>query len=211
MKYTAVIILLILCISSQGQVSIQSSFSGTYIGRNQSLTIHYALNKFELYGGIKYNINKGLQSTDGSFLNKSAHAVTSGEHLGGVLGLNYSFLQLKNMNFFCFFESRESYMHVQHEFESAVVVNSQNGGEELAFTKRIENIGPFWIIDNNIGVGYKVNVFDNLYLNSRIGTGILLYKSNDSNYSTLFNKLDWNFSYMLSFGVGYTFNKSSNK
>lgn len=78
---------------------------------------------------------------------------------------------------------------------------------DYIYEKHVNHIGPFLVLENNIGLAFEISIWDNLYLSQKFGGGILFYKNLDPNVTIVSDGGNWELSEMLSFGLGYRFNK----
>jgi len=210
MKLTNLVVFIFFSFLGWSQFSLESNFSSVHIGRNQNLTLNYQWNKLSLYSGVKYNFNKLDNFPVSTMIKKTAWATKNSENIGGVIGLKYDLVRLKNISFFSFFECQQSFTHTRHI--SVIYVGSSvpnpTSEYDLVYQNRVDIIGPWWIFENNIGLGYHVEISKGLYLTSKAGIGIVAFKNTDEKNIVIFSGGNWEFSEILSFGIGYKFNKS---
>ncbi|MBK9593308.1 MAG: hypothetical protein IPO32_18025 [Crocinitomicaceae bacterium] len=192
------------------QLKLESNFSSVHIGRNQNLTVGYHFNKFFVYGGLKYNFNKRDNFPIATWFKKTSWATNVGEHFGGVIGMRYQFAKLEHISFFSFLEIQQSYTHVRHisEYILGSVVPEPTSDYDLIYQKQLYFVGPWWFIENNLGLGFSCNIWRGLSLNSKFGIGVLFYKNLDKQY-IVYGPNNWNFSEMLSFGLGWKFDQKN--
>jgi hypothetical protein len=79
---------------------------------------------------------------------------------------------------------------------------------EVLYIERIEIFGPYTWVEQNIGIGYKVNLKGNWYLQQKIGFGTSFILGYEKKLLVkYFDWFSWEFGYLVSFGIGYRFNK----
>ncbi|MDL2326485.1 hypothetical protein LJC67_05375 [Bacteroidales bacterium OttesenSCG-928-A14] len=72
--------------------------------------------------------------------------------------------------------------------------------------------GPFTWIEQNIGIGFTVDIWDNIFLSQRLDVGVFFildkdYFNEDKPYLLAKPRFSWEFGYLLSVEIGYRFEK----
>lgn len=191
MKNIHFILLIFLGLSSNAQLSVESSFNSVHIGRNQNLLVKYQIGRVAVNWGVKYNFNKLSSFPHADIFKKSFWARTNWEHIGFETGLQIKILQLENFDLFGFYQLLLTKSHIRLDF----------GSNEVAFS------GPWWAMENNLGLGLNVYCTKSLYFTQKLGLGMALYQT-FSKPNPLIQNNAWEFSEMLSFGLGWRFVKN---
>ena len=89
-------------------------------------------------------------------------------------------------------------------FDSTIVADTPD--EKLLYREYIEYFGPFWWIENTIGVGFEVDINEKWYVNQKAGFGVhFIY---GDKYPVLDKgKLEWEFCPIINFGIGFRLDK----
>jgi len=209
MKYTLIFILFISNLT-YSQFNVETNFNSVHIGRNQSLSVNYKINKLQIGLGVKYNFNKLVNFPQNVFYKKTFYAINNNEHWGTELNIKYQFLNKKDVFFIhFFFNSQYSKSHTRFESFYAVgqLVPNPTSEFDYIYVKHVDHIGPFLVLENNIGLSFDLFLNENIYLTHRLGGGIVFFKNLDKNTIIVGDGGNWELSEMLSFGIGYQFKK----
>lgn len=209
MRNSILVITIIWTLGATGQLQLESNFNSVHIGRNQSITVGYNWSRFSIYGGLKYNINKLDNFPESQMFKKTSWATTTGEHIGFNLGAKFEFLQLKNISFFVHYDLQQSFTHFRHISINYLgsIVPEPTSEYDLVYHKTLAFIGPIWIFENNLGIGYKVHIYKGLFLTNKFGGGIMFFKNTDPLNWIITGGGNWELSEMISFGIGWIFDK----
>jgi hypothetical protein len=71
---------------------------------------------------------------------------------------------------------------------------------DILFKEYLEYFGPTIAIENNIGVGYNIELSNRLFLYQKIGAGIVVLGNIDK---SIVGARKWELGYLFSFGIGY--------
>jgi len=208
MKYVLIFILFISNLT-YSQFNLETNFNSVSTGRNQSLSLNYYFKKFQVGFGAKYNFNKLTNFPQNVFYKKTFYAINDSEHWGLEFNLKHEIFNLKNvLKSYIFFNSQYTKSHIRFETYYAVSELVPNPTSELdyLYVKHVDFIGPIIALENNIGLAFEIFIFDNVYLSQKFGIGLMLFKNLDKN-TILVGGGNWVFSEMLSFGIGYKFEK----
>lgn len=194
------------------QFSLETNFNVVHIGRNQSLAVNYTHKKMTVALGAKYHFNKLVRFPQGELIKKSVHAITPAEHWGAEFSIKYQIFD-RNNTFFAhlLYNGQFTRSHVRHENYFAILdsptVPIPSSEFDYSYSKYLNHLGPFSIIENHIGLAFDVFVTDQLYLSQRFGAGILFFKSSDDQNIIISDAGNWELTEMLSLGIGYKFKK----
>ncbi len=211
MKYIPILLLFVITSSnlSYSQFRIETNFNSVHIGRNQSLLISYKIKKLQIGLGVKYNFNKLVNFPQNNIYKKTFYAITDSEHWGMELNLKYQIFNKKDVFFIhLFLNSQYTKSHIRHEAYLAIGQLVPNPTSELdyVYIKHINYIGPIIALENNFGLAFDFYLSEKIYLTQKFGVGMVFFKNLDKN-TIIAGDGDWELSEMLSFGVGYQFNK----
>ncbi|MGB0392082.1 MAG: hypothetical protein ACPGRC_11205 [Salibacteraceae bacterium] len=181
----------------------------TGAGKNITATYSFLKGNHEFGAGLGYNLNSIKQSDDQNqiyyqrlFATKSIH------HLNVELFYNrYIFDQLEHIRPFIFVDIQAKYsttrssMYLPHSMDTSI---SGGADQQILYVNVVENFGPFLWIENYIGAGFRVNLFNKLHLRQRVGFGGYSVIGHDDR---LGGNYTWEFAGIFSLGVVYEFMK----
>lgn len=190
MKFTLLLFFLFAYSSLFAQTEISTQFNSTASGRNVSVLFSKTKNNHEFGGGIRYNIGKLTMPDDqGKLYYKRLYPSTFGQQFG--LQTFYHYHMLKNWEHlkpFLFFDLQGTYSTTRNRYF--------NQSEAIRY-------GPFTWLEQYIGIGFKVDLPNNLFITQKIGGGGMLIFGEDE--TLLKEKAAWEFGGLLNFGIGYRF------
>ena len=201
LAYVFVISFLINGFEIKAQDNITVAFNSVHTGRNLSMTYSKRFNRHRIIGGIKYNINSLVQDDQNELFKKRFYATNFEEHWGLVLGYKYSLKKLNAIEPYFFYDVQFTNSHTRNKFVTPVA-QDENG--TFYYVKRLVFMGPTIALDNYIGLGIDIPLFDNLLISQKVGFGGSFYFNTDPGY-VFENNRSQEFGYMLSIGVSYTF------
>ncbi len=191
------------------QFNIETNFNSVATGRNQSLSVNYNFIKLQVGLGVKYNFNKLSNFPQNVFYKKTFFAISQFEHWGLELNLKYEIFNLKDvLKSYVFLNSQYTKSHIRFEtyFAISELVPNPTSEFDYIYVKHVDYIGPITALENNIGIAFNIFLINNLYLTQKFGVGLMLFRNLDKN-TIIVGGGNWVFSEMLSFGIGYQFNK----
>lgn len=192
----------------QAQLSLQSSFNSTFSGRNISLILSKNINnKNEFGAGFRFNINKLAHNDDQNNSYKKRIYATEPFHYFGFEGFYHRniFHQWNSVKPFVFYDLQATYSTTRNRMLLPYTYDT-NG--DVLYKEYIEIFGPYTWVEQNIGIGFKANLFNNFYLTQKIGFGTAFILGYDKKrLDKYFDWFSWNFSGLISVGVGYRFDK----
>ena len=187
--------------NSMAQIWVYPVFNSITSGRSINILASAQVkNRHEFGGGLRININKYIHNDDQHKIYFKRMFATKPLHYFGVEGFYHIHLlqKLQHIDFFAFYDIQLVYSTTGNRFESYVF--------------NMAHFGPFTWIEQNIGIGFTVDIWKNFFLIQRLGGGahfILGYDKpfSDTKNDYLIKKLfEWEFGYLLNVGIGYRFN-----
>jgi hypothetical protein len=200
----------ILCIafSAKSQTNFQLNYNSTFSGRNILFSSSKDINtKHEIGAGLRinlHNINGKLAHPDDQFNTyKKRLFMTQPINYFGISGFvnRQIFSNSKTIKPYIFYDLQATYSGTRNRFFLPYDVALDG---TILYKEHIQFWGPFTWVEQNIGFGFKANLFDNLYLNQRMGFGsafILGYEK--QLLDKYFNWFAWNFSTLFTIGLEY--------
>lgn len=165
---------------------------------------------------LGYNINREtFPDNSGTPFYKRLYATDPIHHLNLGFFFNRSVFQnLKYIKPFLFYNFSVRYSTSKTEIYFVEVVDttsSSNDPEDQYLYKKITAIfGPYYWIENIIGIGFNVEIIENLNLQQKFGYGahfIIGQGDPNANFKVLKQNVEWEFIPFIQFGITYTINK----
>lgn len=187
--------------------SVSLNYNDVDIGRNVSALFHSKANKHQFYGGIKFHINNRVHDNQNNVFRKRFYASDFLEHIGLQLGYNYSLPVNERIRILFFYDvqltssgtKRESFLPVAYL------------GDTVLYNRRIIEFEEIKALEQNIGVGIRAELWDNIYFNAKFGGGVSFFWDIPFEFAPnqfyIGNKTDWEFSKFISVGIEYMFRK----
>ncbi|HNW68897.1 MAG TPA: hypothetical protein PKI01_00730 [Bacteroidales bacterium] len=201
-----------LLLNLQAQTQIFSGFNSTHSGRSITLVVSKTFaNRHEFGGGLRFNINKLAHPDDQNNVYLKRLYATKPLHYFGIETFYhfYFFKKWAHVKPFVFYDLQATYSTTRNRMFLPYTYTT-NG--IVLYKEYIELFGPFTWVEQNIGLGFKVDLFNNFFLHEKIGLGtafILGY--DDMLLNKTFNWFAWEFSPLLNVGIGYRFEKKNKK
>jgi hypothetical protein len=190
--------------------SVNLAFNSTRAGRN--VTVQYELVKenHEWSFGLGVNINKMAHNDDQGNVYKKRMFATEPLH---YLNLNatyqrYIFTGLKGcIKPFVFYDVQAKYSPTRNRFFLPVGIDSTNFQNDpegsILYKEFIRSYGPFFWLENNIGIGFKAQITEQWYIKQRFGVGLMFTIGDDDLLADrIDSRVNWEFAELLHFGVG---------
>lgn len=203
MKNTILIIIFAFFLQSiTSQTRIIADFNSVMSGRSINiLASRQVKNRHEFGGGLRININKFAHNDDQDNIFKKRMYATKPLHYFGIEGFYqvHIFQKLKHIDLFAFYDIQVCYSTTGYRDRSRY---DYAKGE---FTMRY--FGPFTWIEQNVGIGFTVDIWNNIFLIQRLGGGACFILGKDTppdenkNYYLVKNSFEWGFGYLFSVGV----------
>jgi len=209
-----VFLLLTICVDAQ---NVMIDYNSTGTGRGITASYSKKNQNHELGWGLGFNINKLAHPDDQNMMYYKRLYATEPIHYlhANFYYHRYVFNSLKNLNPFLFYDLRLKYsttrnrMLLPHSYDSSIV--SDKPEEHILYVERIENFGPFTWVEQNIGLGYKIEIGKKVYIQQKIGAGTMFVLGHeDKILKKRFEWFEWEFAAIISVGVGLKLNKKTN-
>lgn len=187
---------------------ISLSYNGTGSGRNFILDYSRLIkSNFEFGAGIRINKNRITQPDDeNNVFYKRLYATNAWQHFGIHGFFHWYFLtKLPHIQPFLFYDIQ---MTKSTTRTSMYLPTGYSSTGETVYIYKVEYFGPFIWIDQNIGLGFKVKIFNSLYLFEKLGVGVSFILGYDYQLPITYDKFEWDFEYLLSTGILYHFAKN---
>jgi len=218
-KTTAFLLAFAGCLQSAiAQVRIYPVFNSIISGRSINLLASGQIkNRHEFGGGLRININKYAHNDDQGNIYKKRMYATKPLHYFGVEGFYHvHFLQkLQHFDFFAFYDIQLVYSTTGNRMPRHYR-NPLTGECELS--EPFRHFGPFTWVEQNIGIGFTVDIWKNFFLTQRLGAGAHFILGEDpwlpneiKPYWLAKSPFTWEFGYVLSVGLGYRFEPKKQK
>ena len=187
--------------NAMAQIRVSPVFNSIGSGRSINLLASGQVkNRHEFGGGLRININKHAHNDDQHNIFKKRMYATKPLHYFGIEGFYHIHLlqKLQHIDFFSFYDIQLVYSTTGNRFES--------------FQPIMDHYGPFTWIEQNIGIGFTVDIWKNFFLTQRLGGGVRFILGEDAPpseekpYWLVKFPFEWEFGYVLSVGIGYRFN-----
>jgi hypothetical protein len=201
--------LLMISLCSNAQVDLSVNFNDTHSGRSVTLHLSKNLNaNYEIGGGIRYNINRIRQSDDQRNIFMNRLYATKPIHYWGVDGFVHRdiFNKWEHVKPFLFYDVQLSYSTTRNSFFiSAAKIKDESIPEQINLSD-FTNFGPFLWVEQNVGIGFKVDFTKKIFMTQRIGVGAdLIFGSDDQLIRMMVNKFAWEFGGLVNVGFGMHF------
>lgn len=182
------------------QIDIVGSYNDVHIGRNVNFSIVKNHSDHSIELGIKYHINKNVIDNQNEIHRKRFYAINFKEHLGLSIGYRYNFnLSNSSVKPFVFYDFQFTNSTVRIKGYSPYNILEDN---TVIYTEYIDFLAPTIALEQNIGIGYTVPAYCNLYFIHKIGIGLSSFINVDDRVIDNGDGF-WEFSHIISFGIGY--------
>ncbi len=183
---------------------IDVNYNWSHIGRSLNLNYNHYFGRHAISLGIRQHYNNGAITDNQNYVHKNRGYSTSfNESIG--LNIGYKFELLRKHEYlmpYLFFQSQISNIRFKNTYEH-YETNSNN----IYSSQTTEISKPVFVTENYIGIGLKVKLYKNLFLNQTIGVGIATFTGEETK-GTLFNKpinSNIEFSHSIKIGLIYQF------
>ncbi len=195
-------------INTIAQTQINTGFNSTMAGRNITIGLSKTINnKHEFGGGLRYNINKLAHNDDQNKVFYKRLYATKPLHYIGVVGFYHRniFRQWEHIKPFVFYDLQATYSTTRN---SMFLPYSYDTNGDVLYKNCIENFGPFTWVEQNVGIGFKVDLFGNWFFQQKVGVGTTFILGYDKQLlGKYFNWFDWEFGALLNVSIGYRIDK----
>jgi len=197
-KLVFIVFLSFISISSTAQ-NIALNYYSTGAGQNITANYSFDIKKSEIGIGLGYTINRSIHAPgNDNVYYKNQYATEPYQHLNlNLFYHRYIFPNFEHINIFVFYDFQGKYSTAYFKIGSGYFDN-----EEIRYH------GPYFWLENAIGIGFNVNVFGNWYLQQKVGIGgHFIIPSNEEsdivNTITMTNGFTWEFMTLLNIGIVY--------
>lgn len=180
------------------QKELNSSLNYTHAGRSLNVTYSKYLNeKQEVGGGIRYNINRFELPDDQSKAYYKRLYATKPSHYFGVQGFyhRYIYRNLEHLKPFLFYDFQATHSTLIRKTEDYPIKETMEG---VMFR------GPYWMLEQCVGLGFKVEIKNSLFLTQKAGAGYSVMIGYPYAQEGLRDKAS-EFGMLYTIGLGYQF------
>lgn len=201
---------LVLISEIKAQSSVALGFNSTGGGRGITGVYYSQKDKNELGIGLRFNINYSHNLDDQSkVFYKRIYALKPIHRFGLSASLQrYIFTNYKITSFFAFYNVQATYaMAKNHQFRM-----SDSDSLGILYTNKELYLGPFTWVEQNLGIGHKMQLTDKVYLIQKLGFGTMFIIGREKTAvldnditKHYFKRFSWEFGYLFNTGLGYNF------
>ena len=178
-------------------------YNSTTAGRNLVLGYSKTFNTNNVFGiGLRININKEKHPDDqfNMFL-KRLYATELNQHFGVQAYYHREILSK--------WQCLKPYLFYDMQFTRSSTWNrmflpySYDINGDVLYKEYREYFGPFWWLEQSIGIGYKIKIANSLYMYQNVGAGMTFILGEDIKLPQTYDKFSWELGYLLSIGISY--------
>ncbi len=189
-------------ISTSAQYNITSSYNSVHIGRNANIGVAKNLGNHSIGIALKYGFNSVTANNYNEIFKKCFYAVNLVERFGFNLDYHYNFnLEKLAITPFVFYNFQFTNSHTKNKgylpYTYDPITNI------VLYEKYGEFFGPTIALENYVGIGYRVDITEKIYINNKIGFGLVSYFNVDNR---ILGAGNWEFGRVFSIGIGYSLN-----
>ena len=193
---------------SFSQNTIIASYNSVHVGRNITLGIEKKIKRHGVYVAAKYHVNRRITDDQNNFYKKRFYAIGVPEHFYGV-ELCYRYDLKKNTAIFYpfyFLNLQITHSHTRNRMLLPYTYDTLTG--DVLYKEYLEFFGPFTAFELNTGAGHEIAITNKLSIYQKLGVGIVFITGKEKRLpATLFQPFQWEFSAIISFGIGYKIGK----
>ena len=191
----------------QSQTSIIAGYNLTHSGHSITLGGSRTIKaKHEFGGGFRYNLNRIKHPDDqnNAYL-KRLYATKPIHHFGIEGYYHFYFLnKLKHIKPFTFYDIQVTYSTTRNRMFLPYCYDTDGS---ILYKEYIEFFGPFTWVEQNIGIGFKADLFNNIFIYEKMGFGVAyILGHDDKDFTKIIHWFSWEFSPLINLGIGYRFN-----
>jgi hypothetical protein len=183
----------------------------TGTGKNVTLSYSKEYKSMEFGIGLGCNINSIKQPDDQpNIYYKRLYATKPLHFLNFNLYYNQHifnrFDQFKPYIFYDFqmkYSTTRSNMYIIDRIDSTII--SSDPADQYLYRNYTEYFGPFLWIENNLGLGMKINITEKLFFSQKIGLGIHFIIGEEPKLFMNKDSMFWEFHDFYAFTVGFKF------
>lgn len=181
--------------------SLDLSYNWAHTGQNISANWSIGIKKNYLIAmGLKYHLNIIATDNQNHAYKNRFYSRSFNERFGLNLGYSY-FIKLSFNEIQPYFFSilQSSYFGTRNEFLYGV---------DSRIVKWVSYREPFFVFENEMGIGLRLRIFNRVFINQSIGIGVMTFIRNNfpldpKNYSQVYD--DWELASIKRFGLSYDF------
>jgi len=177
--------------------SVGLNYYNTGAGQNYTGTVAFDVGKSTIGLGLGWTVNPIIQPDGkGHIFYKKQFATEGLHHLNVNLFYHRSILpSLEHLDLFVFYDFQAKHSAAMNYFRS---------------DRDVHFHGPYYWLENAIGLGFDVNIIGNLYMTQKFGGGAYFIvpsglEADRINVGTSLSSVDFEFMYLLNFGLKYKF------
>lgn len=190
--------------------SIGVYYNSTGAGRNVTATVSKTIAGSEIGAGIGYNINSLSHPDDkGHAYYKRLHATSFGHYLNFEAFYHQAILKhLKTVEPFFFLDVQFKHSTSRTRVFNSVYIgpsgpNPVPPGYDQIFVETTIIRGPLTWLENTVGLGFRVNVTDKIFIQEKMGAGAMFLVENNPRYIS--PRTVWEFCGLIQAGLGFRF------
>lgn len=189
--------------------SLIGGYNSTASGHSLSLDYNIKKNKSELGVGIGINLPVRYQG-DGinEYFGKKLYPVKSHEFIAIKTYFHQLIYEMGNFRSYAFYDLqlRRSGARTQTYYgigyDSTLVKNRPEDG--IIYVEGIDEYGPYFWIENTVGLGMDINISNNFFIRQKFGLGVtMIYGHDKGNISVNHFGRTHIYGFLAYFGVGY--------
>lgn len=177
MKHIIILIMLSIAVNGYAQLDLGGTFSTICSGHNVLFNVSKTYKNNEIGGGLRININRIRFDIQNNVYFHVLNA-TKPIHYFGVDFFYHRYIFNKGQIFrpFIFYDCQFTYAPTRNK--NFLKSNFTDEGVTYYITSDII-WGPYFWVEQNIGIGFKVKIYKNLYLMEKIGLGVSMIIGDD--------------------------------
>jgi hypothetical protein len=191
--------------------NVSLNYYSTGAGKNITLAYSKEIKTMEFGIGLGCNINSIKQPDDQPniyykrlFATKPLHFLNFNLYYNQYIFNRFD--QFKPYIFYDFqmkYSTTRSNMYIIDRIDSTII--SSDPADQYLYRNYTEYFGPFLWIENNLGLGMKINITEKLYISQKIGLGIHFIIGEEPKLFMNKNSMLWEFHDFYAFTVGFKF------
>ncbi len=209
MKYLIVFFIVLAMPYSVLSQSILGGYNSTASGH--SISIDYNINRNKLEFGVGLGINLPTEYLDQGinlFYKKKLYPVKTHEYFAFKTYINRNILEKTNFNVFVYYDFQlrrsgaRSQLYLSLGYDSTLVKDRPEDG--IIYQESIVEYGPYFWLENTVGVGMDIFLSKRCFLRQKVGLGItMIYGYDEGNQIVNFSGRSSMYGFLAYFGVGY--------
>lgn len=195
--------------------SLIGGYNSTASGHSISLDYNFTKNKSELGIGFGFNLPvRYLDEDINLYFNKKLYPVETHEFIAIKTYFHQLIYEIGNFRSYAFYDLQlrrsgartNTYYGVG--YDSTLIRNRPEDG--ILYVEGTDEYGPYFWIENTVGLGMDISITKNLFIRQKFGLGItLIYGKDEGN--VIINQTGRNhiYGFLAYFGVGYRLKRKS--